>query len=173
MRMRNALFILTVLLFDNASARNLRERLADSQITAAQAPHYRHLGGRSSSKPADPDTTYVEGTHKIRYKYTPEGCVLEGYASSVDIQLNWCDSSCGPIDLHVSCSDDYVNGFSTKGNGPRPNQHPPIEKYFIQKLNKDCSLKANCEKSTDLDCGEKAANCTSNDDHGDCSKDSF
>ena len=56
-----------------------------------------------------------------------------------------------------------MNGFSTKGNGPQPNQHPPIEKYFIQKLNKD---------STDLDCGEKAANCTSNDDHGDCSKDS-
>ena len=95
--------MLTVLLFDNASARNLRERVADSQITAAQAPHYQHLGGRSSSKPADPDTTYVEGTHKIRYKYTPEGCVLEGYASSVDILLNWCDSSYGPVDLHVWC----------------------------------------------------------------------
>jgi len=165
-------FILSVFLLGHSTANNLR---ATGAVT-----NERRLkkSGESSSEPADPNPECVSGVDKIRYKYTfVGGCVLEGYASDVNILLNWCDDSYGPIDLHVSCSDDYVDGYSTKGHGPQPGEHPPVDKYFIQKLNSDCTLKENCDKSTDLDFysaseddgGDKEDACTSNDNSDPCS----
>jgi len=155
---------------EDESSGLLRQRRLDSSPLGL-------FRGSSTSIGVDPDKICYR--HRIYYKYTFEdGCVLEGYTKGVDILLNWCKpnpNNYTAIDLHVSCSDDYVNGYSTKGHGPQMGVHPPVVKYFIQKLNPDdCTVKGDCNKSTDVPPspvkGDRQKICASNDNNSDCDR---
>jgi len=94
----------------------------------------------------------VAGRDSWHFIYTfDDGCVLQGYTSTSDLTLQWCQGPSykqyPPIKLDISCTSQYsTDGYSTEaGYGPNKNEHPAISKYTIKTLQAtDCECAQYC-----------------------------
>ncbi len=107
----------------------------------------------------------VPGRDSWHFIYTfDDGCVLQGFASTSDLTLEWCQGpsfkSYPPIKLDISCTSPYSKaGYSAvAGFGPVQGEHPAVAQYTIKTLEtNDCECAQYCSYGSQEEKGKTVA----------------
>jgi hypothetical protein len=97
------------------------------------------------------DNVCKEGFHKFYFNYSfADGCILQGYTTTTDLFLEYCDGS--TIKLDISCAYEYSDdGFSKRAEfGPIKGEHSALIQYTIKTIQDNCACAQYCFHTTPL-----------------------